>query len=96
MKQDSYPRFIKSEMYKVYLMREIEGKPLQLPKAEGVDQAGKGKKDKKKAKDKQTEVKDKEKRRRSLLLPPWKKSSKSTLKLVHLYNVDKPPILVQL
>jgi hypothetical protein len=94
MKQDSYPRFIKSEMYKVYLMREIEGKPLQLPKVEGEDQAGKGKNDKKKTKDKQTEVK--EKRRRSLLLPPWKKSSKSMLKLVQLYNVDKPPILVQL
>lgn len=75
MKQDSYPRFLKSEMYKVYLMREMEGKPLQLPKPEGEEQGGKGKKDKKKSKDKEAEEKDKEKRRRSLLPLPWSKST---------------------
>lgn len=74
MKQDSYPRFIKSEMYKVYLMREMEGKPLQLPKSEEEEQTGKGKKDKKKSKDREAEEKDKEKRRRSLLPLPWNKS----------------------
>lgn len=74
MKQDSYPRFIKSELYKVYLMREMEGKPLQLPKSEEEEQTGKGKKDKKKSKDREAEEKDKEKRRRSLLPLPWNKS----------------------
>uniref|UniRef100_A0A8W8MP22 Regulator of G-protein signaling 12 n=1 Tax=Magallana gigas TaxID=29159 RepID=A0A8W8MP22_MAGGI len=81
MKQDSYPRFIKSELYKVYLMREMEGKPLQLPKSEEEEQTGKGKKDKKKSKDREAEEKDKEKRRRSLLPLPWnKKTSKQNLK----------------
>lgn len=82
MKQDSYPRFIKSELYKVYLMREMEGKPLQLPKSEEEEQTGKGKKDKKKSKDREAEEKDKEKRRRSLLPLPWnKKTSKQNLKV---------------
>jgi len=31
MKQDSYPRFIKSELYKKYLMREMGAEPLRLP-----------------------------------------------------------------
>lgn len=80
MKQDSYPRFIKSELYKVYLMREMEGKPLQLPKSEEEEQTGKGKKDKKKSKDREAEEKDKEKRRRSLLPLPWNKSRHTRIK----------------
>ncbi|XP_061194561.1 regulator of G-protein signaling 12-like isoform X2 [Saccostrea echinata] len=90
MKQDSYPRFIKSEMYKVYLMREMEGKPLQLPKPEGEEQTGKAKKDKKKSKDKDAEEKDKEKRRRSLLPLPWgKKTSKQNLKVTSDTDLKK-------
>lgn len=58
----------------MYLMREMEGKPLQLPKSEEEEQTGKGKKDKKKSKDREAEEKDKEKRRRSLLPLPWNKS----------------------
>jgi hypothetical protein len=92
MKHDSYPRFIKSEMYKVYMIREIEGKPLQLPNVEEEDQKRKGKKDKKKDKEEDDKKKDKEagdkkkdkeagdkkkqKRRRSLLLLPWSKRCK--------------------
>ncbi|XP_056005277.1 regulator of G-protein signaling 12-like isoform X4 [Ostrea edulis] len=88
MKQDSYPRFIKSEMYKVYLMREMEGKPLQLPKVEGEEHAGKGKKDKKKSKE--ADDKDKEKRRRSLLPLPWsKKNSKQSLKATSETDLKK-------
>lgn len=56
-------------------MREMEGKPLQLPKSEEEEQMGKGKKDKKKSRDREAEEKDKEKRRRSLLPLPWNKST---------------------
>lgn len=66
MKQDSYPRFIKSELYKTYLMREMEGKPLNLPTDEFS-----GQKDKKDEKNK-SKIESKEKRRRSLL--PWRGS----------------------
>ncbi|XP_021378648.1 regulator of G-protein signaling 12-like isoform X2 [Mizuhopecten yessoensis] len=80
MKQDSYPRFLKSELYKTYLMREMGGEPLGLPKDDfqGILGAKELKEEKKKAaKNKDTE--DKEKRRRSLL--PWRqKSSKNNLK----------------
>ncbi|XP_069139918.1 regulator of G-protein signaling 14-like [Argopecten irradians] len=80
MKQDSYPRFIKSELYKTYLMREMGGEPLGLPKDDfqGILGAKELKEEKKKAaKNKDSE--DKEKRRRSLL--PWRqKSSKNSLK----------------
>lgn len=48
MKQDSYPRFIKSELYKMYLMREMEGKSLDLPKDRFQDSSGKDKKEDKK------------------------------------------------
>lgn len=65
MKQDSYPRFIKSELYKTYLMREMEGKPLNLPADEFTQ------KDKKDEKNK-SKIESKEKRRRSLL--PWRGS----------------------
>ncbi|XP_052099872.1 regulator of G-protein signaling 12-like isoform X2 [Mytilus californianus] len=72
MKQDSYPRFIKSELYKTYLMREMEGKPLNLP-ADEFEQ-----KDKKEEKNK-SKIESKEKRRRSLL--PWRgRSSKQSIK----------------
>lgn len=71
MKQDSYPRFIKSELYKVYLMREMEGKPLNLP----TDDFGGGEKDKKDDKNK-AKPENKEKRRRSLL--PWRQRSSKT------------------
>ncbi|XP_060064951.1 regulator of G-protein signaling loco-like isoform X2 [Ylistrum balloti] len=80
MKQDSYPRFLKSELYKTYLMREMGGEPLGLPKDDfqGILGAKELKEEKKKAaKGKDTD--DKEKRRRSLL--PWRqKSSKNSLK----------------
>ena len=75
MKQDSYPRFIKSETYKVYLMREMEGKSLDLPKGEHEGTTKGNKKEDKKKKSKETEEKDKEKRRRSLL--PWRQSKSS-------------------
>lgn len=67
MKQDSYPRFIKSELYKMYLMREMEGKRLNLPS----DDFDGGQKDKKDDKNK-SKTDSKEKRRRSLL--PWRQS----------------------
>ncbi|KAK3095243.1 hypothetical protein FSP39_012078 [Pinctada imbricata] len=83
MKQDSYPRFIKSELYKSYLMREMEGKALNLPteeeEEEDKNKGGKKEDKKKKGKDSEDKEKDKEKRRRSLL--PWRhKNSKQSLK----------------
>ncbi|XP_033757456.1 LOW QUALITY PROTEIN: regulator of G-protein signaling loco-like [Pecten maximus] len=80
MKQDSYPRFLKSELYKTYLMREMGGEPLGLPKDDfqGILGAKELKEEKKKAA-KSKDNEDKEKRRRSLL--PWRqKSSKNNLK----------------
>lgn len=34
MKQDSYSRFLRSDLYKSCLMAEIEGKPLELQEEE--------------------------------------------------------------
>ena len=73
MKQDSYPRFIKSDLYKTYLMREMEGKPLNLP-ADDFE----GCQDKKDEKNK-SKIESKEKRRRSLL--PWRGSKYQKKKL---------------
>ncbi|XP_046548501.1 regulator of G-protein signaling 12-like isoform X1 [Haliotis rubra] len=64
MKQDSYVRFLKSDMYKIYLMREMEGRPLELPQDM---MAGATKDEKKNGKGKENE-----KRRRSLL--PWRQN----------------------
>ncbi|XP_046335041.2 regulator of G-protein signaling 12-like isoform X2 [Haliotis rufescens] len=64
MKQDSYVRFLKSDMYKTYLMREMEGRQLELPHDQ---MAGASKDDKKNGKGKENE-----KRRRSLL--PWRQN----------------------
>lgn len=83
----------------MYLMREMEGKPLQLPKSEEEEQTGKGKKDKKKSKDREAEEKDKEKRRRSLLPLPWNKSrptlTSKSLVLSSLKSDYKCTLLVQ-
>lgn len=80
-------------------MREMEGKPLQLPKSEEDEQTGKGKKDKKKSKDREAEEKDKEKRRRSLLPLPWNKSrptlTSKSLVLSSLKSDYKCTLLVQ-
>ena len=76
MKQDSYPRFIKSELYKTYLMREMEGKPLNLP----TDDFDGGQKDKKDDKNK-SKTDSKEKRRRSLL--PWRQSEYYKGEIIH-------------
>ncbi|KAK3595317.1 hypothetical protein CHS0354_004469 [Potamilus streckersoni] len=80
MKQDSYARFLKSELYKTCLLKEMEGKPLDIPQEEnkkGKESDEKEKDSKKKSKGKENE--DKEKRRRSLL--PWRqKTSKSGVK----------------
>lgn len=68
MKQDSYSRFLKSDMYKSYMVCEMEGKPLIAPgtvdKHTILDKDGK-----KKGKENEEH---KEKRRRSLL--PWRYS----------------------
>ncbi|KAJ8317195.1 hypothetical protein KUTeg_005099 [Tegillarca granosa] len=91
MKQDSYPRFIKSELYKMYLMREMEGKSLDLPKDRFQDSSVKEKKEDKKKSSKnkeEKEEKDKEKRRRSLL--PWRqKNSKQNLKATSESDLKK-------
>ncbi|KAL3863634.1 hypothetical protein ACJMK2_005384 [Sinanodonta woodiana] len=80
MKQDSYARFLKSELYKTCLIKEMEGKPLDVPQEENKkekESEEKEKDSKKKSKGKENE--DKEKRRRSLL--PWRqKASKSSSK----------------
>ncbi|KAL3863633.1 hypothetical protein ACJMK2_005383 [Sinanodonta woodiana] len=71
MKQDSYARFLKSELYKTCLIKEMEGKPLDIPKKEnkkGKEGEKKEKDSKKKSTGKENE--EKEKRRRSLL--SWK------------------------
>ncbi|KAL4231489.1 termination of G-protein coupled receptor signaling pathway [Mactra antiquata] len=76
MKQDKYSRFLKSDLYKSYMMDEMEGKPLVIPdtgpqdKNKLLDKAN-DKDSKKKGKGKEN---DENKRRRSLL--PWKQKSK--------------------
>ena len=73
MKQDSYQRFLKSDLYKKYMMREIEGKSLDLPKDEFTGILGsKELKEERKRAAKGKETEEKEKRRRSLL--PWRQS----------------------
>ncbi|KAK3584487.1 hypothetical protein CHS0354_006017 [Potamilus streckersoni] len=79
MKRDSYARFLKSELYKTYLHKEMEGKPLDIPQ-EGTRN---GKQKDQKEKESKMMIKGeeniKEKRRRSLL--PWRnKASKSSMK----------------
>ncbi|XP_041370703.1 regulator of G-protein signaling 12-like isoform X2 [Gigantopelta aegis] len=83
MKQDSYVRFLKCDLYKVYLMREMEGQPLCLPLKEDLNIVLE------KEKSKSGKGKENEKRRRSLL--PWrqgkskqsaKAASNSELKLL--------------
>ncbi|GFR98576.1 regulator of G-protein signaling 12 [Elysia marginata] len=77
MRQDSYSRFLKSELYKSHVMDEMAGKPLELPAssaAKGVPEAAQGDgaaQDKKKGKGKENE----DKRRRSIL--PWRNGRKS-------------------
>ncbi|XP_055901258.1 regulator of G-protein signaling loco-like isoform X2 [Biomphalaria glabrata] len=67
MRQDSYARFLKSDMYKTKLMEEMEGKPLENPGENSTESDGK-----KKVKGKEND----DKRRRSIL--PWKNSKKSS------------------
>ncbi|XP_060085665.1 regulator of G-protein signaling loco-like [Ylistrum balloti] len=73
MKTDSYPRFLKSELYKTYLMREMNNEPLGLPKDDfrGIlsNKEHKGKKRLTKTKGQDTED---TKFRKRLSLLPWK------------------------
>lgn len=77
MKQDSYSRFLKSDLYKSYMMDEMEGKPLLVAddtaedKNKLLDKVSNEKDGKKKGKGKENEE-NKDKRRRSLL--PWRQS----------------------
>ncbi|XP_059145141.1 regulator of G-protein signaling 12-like isoform X2 [Physella acuta] len=68
MRQDSYARFLKSEIYKTKLMEEMEGKPLEVP-VNGMQQEKK----------KKVKNVDNDKRRRSIL--PWKQNKKSVKSL---------------
>ncbi|WAR21811.1 RGS-like protein [Mya arenaria] len=80
MKQDSYVRFLKSEVYRSYMMAEMEGQALKMPGATSTDprqvlatgNTEAGKKKGKNGKDGTEE--NKERRRRSLL--PWRQKSK--------------------
>ncbi|XP_050397325.1 regulator of G-protein signaling 12 isoform X3 [Patella vulgata] len=67
MKTDSYARFLKSELYKTYLLREIEGQPLDLPVIESEVE-------KKPAGDKKKKGKENEEKTRRRSLLPWKQS----------------------
>ncbi|WAR21845.1 RGS-like protein [Mya arenaria] len=79
MKQDSYVRFLKSEVYRSYMMAEMEGQALKMPGATSTDprqvlatgNTEAGKKKGKNGKDGTEE--NKERRRRSLL--PWRQST---------------------
>ncbi|KAH3886772.1 hypothetical protein DPMN_010785 [Dreissena polymorpha] len=79
MKQDSYGRFLKSDLYKSYVMTEMEGRPLQVP-GPAPDPLDRGQEDKKKGhKGSKENEESKEKRRHSLL--PWSRlKSKKTSK----------------
>ncbi|XP_064600347.1 regulator of G-protein signaling loco-like [Liolophura sinensis] len=68
MKQDSYSRFLRSDMYKSCLMAEIEGKPLEFQEEDDTVSDLPSKDDKKAKKSGEPEVK----RRKSLL--PWVKN----------------------
>jgi len=70
MRQDSYSRFIKSDMYKGRVMKEMEGKPLEG--GEGRGEGGKTVKAAKLTKNKS------ENRRRSIL--PWRQNKKGSIK----------------
>ena len=95
MKQDSYARFLKSDLYKSWLMKEMEGQPLELTPEDSVTDKEKlldkvlEKDTKKKGKGKENED-HKEKRRRSLL--PWRQSKLDTKlscviqMVLHLYH----------
>ncbi|KAK7494735.1 hypothetical protein BaRGS_00014133 [Batillaria attramentaria] len=72
MRQDSYVRFLKSDLYKGHLMREMEGQPLAESNTDGP--AAPAPENKKKGKGKENE----EKRRRSIL--PWRQNKKSSVK----------------
>ncbi|KAK3595315.1 hypothetical protein CHS0354_004468 [Potamilus streckersoni] len=80
MKQDSYARFLKSELYKTCLLKEMEGKPLDIPQKENkIEKECDEKEIDSKKKTVGIELEDKEKRRRSLL--PWRqKSRKNSVK----------------
>lgn len=83
MKQDSYSRFLKSDLYKSYMVHEMEGKPLTPPG--GVDKQSVFEKDgKKKGKENEEQ---KEKRRKSLL--PWRysKYTRQPLIFCHIPNI---------
>ncbi|GFO30557.1 regulator of G-protein signaling 12 [Plakobranchus ocellatus] len=77
MRQDSYSRFLKSDLYKTRVMDEIAGKPLEPSASRGANvdveagQADSAVADKKKGKGKENE----DKRRRSIL--PWRNVRKS-------------------
>ncbi|KAK3596057.1 hypothetical protein CHS0354_018277 [Potamilus streckersoni] len=78
MKQDSYARFLKSELYKTCLLKELEGKPLDIPQEK--NKYGKEtEKERESKKRKREESEDKGKKRWSLL--PWgQKASKNSMK----------------
>ncbi|KAL3880097.1 hypothetical protein ACJMK2_032366, partial [Sinanodonta woodiana] len=80
MKRDSYARFLKSELYKTYLLMEMEGKPLDIPQERKGNKTETDKKEKdSKKKIKGEENEDKEKRKRFMV--PWRsKASKSGIK----------------
>ncbi|KAH9503248.1 hypothetical protein Btru_068556 [Bulinus truncatus] len=67
MRQDSYARFLKSDLYKKKLMEDMEGRPLETPVEDN-----KLTESKKKVKGKEND----DKRRRSIL--PWKHGKKSS------------------
>jgi len=88
MKQDSYCRFLKSDLYKSYMMCEMEGRPLVAPgntpsdplKVVGEGEGKDGKKKSGKGGKENSEDKS-EKRRRSLL--PWRQSEWQSALLVN-------------
>ncbi|XP_021353018.1 regulator of G-protein signaling loco-like [Mizuhopecten yessoensis] len=74
MKTDSYTRFLKSELYKTYLMREMNNEPLGLPRDDF--QGILGNKDKKKTtKGKGKDAEDSSKSKKRLSLLPWKQKA---------------------
>ncbi|KAK3607981.1 hypothetical protein CHS0354_009917 [Potamilus streckersoni] len=80
MKQDCYARFLKSELYKTCLFKEMEGKQLDIPQEENKNGKETDEKEKQLKMTEGEENEDKGKRRRSLL--PWRqKASKSSMKL---------------